>query len=158
LFTLNAGVAKAICKTKNKEDSKMTKQEKTTVSNPVVAAQLADALLQKSEWKTRYLKKDVENKLLKRQLNEANKVLEGELRSDLLIHIRAKGDFNEADLATKNIEELQQIDATLSKAKGVSATYKPIRTAGDTEQKGLTTVGSLYGKTKEEILAMGGEH
>jgi len=135
----------------------MTKKP-TTTANETVASQLANATLRASEFKTRYLQKDAENKLLKRQLTEANKVIEGELRTDLMVHIQAKSDgFSKIELDNKSIQELQQIDATLAKAKGVQSTYKNIRAAGDSEQQGNLTVGSLYGLTRKEILAKGGE-
>lgn len=136
----------------------MAKSGKITTANDTVATQLANSMIRAQEFKTRYMKKDAENKLLKRQLTEANKVIEGELRTDLLIHIQAKSDgFSRAELDRQSIQELQRIDATLAKAKGVKSTYKSIRAATDADQKGRLTVGSTYLKTHKEILAMEGD-
>jgi hypothetical protein len=72
------------------------------------------------------------------------------------LKIMAKSDFKDADLEPLKVEQLQQIDETLSKSKGGdTVSYKPIR-AGTDSSVGRTTVGDLYGKSKKEILEMGG--
>ena len=110
------------------------------------------------------LQKDIEtlleeNKNLKKQIVELASVIENDLKADLKVKILAISDFKEAELEPLKAEQLQGILETLSKSKaGDTATsYKPIRTAGDSSDKGRTTVGNLFNKTRKEILEMGGE-
>jgi len=84
-------------------------------------------------------------------------VIETDLKADLKLKIMAKSDFKDSDLQPLKVEQLQQIDETLSRTKGGdTASYKPIR-AGNDSSAGRTTVGDLYGKTREQILAMKGD-
>ena len=98
-----------------------------------------------------------ENQTLKKQNIELASVIETDLKSDLKLKIMSKGDFKESDLEPLKIEQLQQIDEVLSRSKGADSTvsYKSIR-AGNASETGKTTVGDLYGKTRKQILDMGG--
>ena len=98
-----------------------------------------------------------ENKGLKRQNIELASVIENDLKADLLVKIMAKSDYKQSDLETLKVEQLQTIDETLSRSKGVDAIYKSIRTGTASESSARTTVGSLFNKTRKEILEMGGE-
>ena len=139
----------------------MTKTNKATDKkpNPIVQAQL-DSLSYDKEKLTKEV--DVlttENVKLKRQLKQANDVLETSLAARIKMSIRGKSTYNDADLEGLTIEQLQYIDKTLDKSKPMTdATFKSIRAGGASEQRGPTTVGDLCGKTKDEIREMGGEH
>ena len=98
-----------------------------------------------------------EIKALKAQNVQLASVIETDLKTDLKLRIIATSDFKESDLEALKVEQLQQIAETLSKSKGAdSVSYKSIRTGSDSNT-GRTTVGDLYGKTKEQILAMKGD-
>jgi len=97
-----------------------------------------------------------ENKALKTQNIQLASVIENDLKADLKLKIMAKSDFNQSDLEPMKVEELQKIDETLSRMKGGdTAFYKPIR-AGSDSRRGRETVGDLFGKSRKEILDMGG--
>jgi len=81
-------------------------------------------------------------------------VIENDLKANLKLGIRAKSTYTDSDLETLTLEQLQTIDQTLSMGKGVDSTFKPIRVGRDTANKGRLTVGSTFGKTREQILAM----
>lgn len=136
----------------------MTEKPKTdTAIDSTVRVQLASITLDNG----RLLKENAvlldENKNLKKQNIELASVIETDLKADLKLKIMSKSDFKEADLELLKVEQLQQIDETLMKSKGAdSVSYKPIR-AGNDSDKGRGTVGNLYGKTREQILAMQGD-
>jgi putative lipoic acid-binding regulatory protein len=97
-----------------------------------------------------------ESKGLKRQVVQLTNVIDTDLTSDLKMKILATGDYNEADLEDLKVEQLQTIHEILSKAKVKGDTvYKPIRVGAATPARG--TIGNLFGKTRKEILEMGGE-
>ena len=130
---------------------------KETATDATVGVQLAALTLDNARMQKENMQLIEENKLLKKQNVELASVIENDLKADLKLKIMAKSDFKEADLEPLKVEQLQQIDETLSKSKGAdTVSYKPIRTGGDSSL-GRTTVGNLYGKTKEQILAMQGE-
>jgi len=145
-------------KTANKhfqrEDFTMT--ETKTDLDVTIKTQLASLLLENGNLKKTAEALTEDNKRLSKQCMQLATVIENELKSDLMIKIMAKGDYKQSDLEPLTIEQLQAIDATLTKAKGAIATYKPIRTGNDSTESRMT-VGSLYGKTREQILAMRGE-
>jgi hypothetical protein len=131
--------------------------EKKANLDATVQTQLASLTLENATMKKELDAKLEENKELKKQCVQLASVIENELKSDLMVKIMAKGDYKQADLEALKIEELQHIDETLSKVKGASAIFNPIRTASEPSDSRLT-VGSLYGLTRAEILAKGGEH
>jgi len=98
-----------------------------------------------------------ENKTLKRQNVQLSSVIETDLKSDLIVKITAKSDYKPSDLEELSAEQLQTIDETLSKAKGVDSVYKPIRAGTAGEKSARTTVGNLFGKSRKQILDMSGE-
>jgi hypothetical protein len=98
-----------------------------------------------------------ENKSLKRQCVQLASVIENDLKADLILKIMAKSDYKQSDLTDLKVEQLQTIDETLSRSKGLDSVYKPIRAGTATEKSARTTVGSLYGKSRKEILEMGGD-
>ena len=122
-----------------------------------VKTQLASLTLDNAALTKRVAELEDENKALKRQTVELANVIENDLKADLMLKIMTKSDYKESDLIDLKAEQLQTIDETLSRSKGVDSVYKPIRagTAGDMSAR--NTVGSLYGKTRKEILEMGGE-
>ena len=138
----------------------MTDTPKTgtkTATDQTVSVQLSSLTLDNARLTTENTRLMDENKALKAQNVELASVIETDLKSDLKVKIMAKSEFKEADLEPLKVEQLQQIDETLSKSKGAaSAVYKPIRTTGDAAV-GRATVGNLYGKTRAEILKMGGD-
>ena len=131
--------------------------EKKTDLDATIKTQLASLTMDNAN-----LKKDLEvekdkNQALTKQCVQLAAVIEGELKSDLMVKIMTKSDYKQADLEPLNVEQLQTIDATLSKSKGATATYKSIRAGNDSTTDSRLTVGNLYGKTREQILAMRGE-
>jgi hypothetical protein len=142
------------------EEIFMTEQKpkgKETATDSTVSVQLAALTLELAKVKKDLEAKTEENTALRKQNIELASVIETDLKADLKMKIMAKSDYKEADLEPLKVEQLQQIDETLSKSKGAdSITYKPIRAGSDAEGTGRTTVGNLYGKSREEILKMGG--
>jgi len=132
----------------------MAKEPKldTTVKTRLASLTLDNAALTK-----RVTELEEENKSLKRQTVQLASVIENDLKADLKLKIMAKSDYKESDLTDLKVDQLQTIDETLSRSKGVDAVYKPIRTATVGEPSARMTVGSLYNKTRKEILEMGGE-
>lgn len=98
-----------------------------------------------------------ENKSLKRQNVQLANVIENDLKADLTVKIMAKSDYKQSDLEDLKVEQLQTIDETLSRSKGLDSVYKPIRAGTASKSEGRSTVGSLYGKSRKEILEMGGD-
>jgi hypothetical protein len=159
LLTPNAGVAKEICNNNKRGELKiMTDKPKTdTALDSTVSVQLASITLDNA----RLVKENTgladENKALKAQNIQLASVIENDLKADLKLKIMAKGDYKESDLEPLKVEQLQQIDETLSRGKGIDsvASYKSIH-AGNDSETGRMTVGNLFNKTRKEILEMGG--
>jgi hypothetical protein len=129
---------------------------KETATDTTVSVQLASLTLDNARLQKENTEQKDEIKALKKQNIELASVIENDLKADLKLKIMAKSEFKEADLEPLKVEQLQQIDETLSKSKGAdSISYKPIRTGNDSSE-GRTTVGSLYGKTRQQIIEMGG--
>jgi predicted nuclease with TOPRIM domain len=145
-------------KTKS-EETTMTKKTKTaTASNPTVDTELKSTRLELEELRELVSTQKEKIDSLTRQLEEANQVLERDLKTDLMRRIKGKSNYQDADLEDIPIEQLQQIDATLSMGKlAAPATYKSIRSGAASATGSRLTVGNLYGKSKKEILAMEGE-
>jgi len=119
---------------------------------------LGDAVaLKTKELQTELDKRLLEVDALKKQNIDLNNVIENDLKADLKMRIMAKSNLTQSDLEKKTVTELQQIDSILSVGKGADATYKNIRAGNATASDSRMTVGSLFGKTKEQILAMGGD-
>ena len=82
------------------------------------------------------------------------------LATELSTDIQKIGTFSAADLEGMKTEEMLRIKEILLRSKGVTPEgfFKPIR-AGNASSNEDTrlTVGSTYGKTREEILKSGGE-
>jgi hypothetical protein len=138
----------------------MTKTQKTTASDNTVKVQLASLTLDLASAKNEVERITAENKALRTQNVELASVIENDLKADLKLKIRARSQYTDADLEPLTVEQLQQIDETLMKGKGIdnsTVSFKSIR-AGDTaDHAGRLTVGSLYGKTRKEILESEGE-
>jgi hypothetical protein len=137
----------------------MAKTKKATASDQTVKVQLASLTLDLASANTELDRITAENKALRKQNVELASVIENDLKADLKLKIRARSQYTDADLEPLPVEQLQQIDETLAKGKGIdssSVNYKSIR-AGDTvDRAGMLTVGILKGKTREEILKMEG--
>ena len=134
----------------------MTDKQKETALDSTVQVQLASITLDNARLAKINTELADENTALKAQNIQLASVIETDLKADLKIKIMSKSDFKDSDLEPMKVEQLQQIDATLSRTRGGdTASYKPIRTGSDS-QAGRTTVGDLYGKTREQILAEGG--
>lgn len=130
---------------------------KETAIDATVGVQLASLTLDNARMQKENTQLIEENKLLKKQNVELASVIENDLKADLKLKIMSKSEFKEADLALLKVEQLQQIDETLSKSKGAdSVSYKPIRTGSDSST-GRLTAGNLFGKTRKEILDMQGD-
>ena len=130
---------------------------KKTATDATVSVQLSSLTLDNARLQKENTELTDENKRLKAQNVQLASVIETDLKADLKLKIMAQSDFKEADLEPLNAEQLQQIVKTLSRSKGTAGvSYKPIRTLSDTSA-GRTTVGNLFGKTRKEILDMGGE-
>ena len=128
------------------------------IASDQVKVQLATLTLQNAEKDKRIEALEAENKAFRKQNVELASVIENDLKAGLKVRVMAKSDFKEADLETLSVEQLQQIDETLSRVKGASTTYKSINATGASEKSGRTTVGCLFGKTRNQILEMGGDH
>jgi len=130
---------------------------KPKMASDTVKVHLARLTLENAEQAKEIARLTNENKAFRRQNVELASVIENDLKADLKLKIMAKSDFKESDLETMSVEQLQQIDETLSRVKGGATTYKPIRAGAASEKRGRTTVGCLFNKKRSDILAMGGD-
>jgi len=97
-----------------------------------------------------------ENKAIRKQNIQLAQVIESDLKTDLIMNIMAKSDYKHSDLEDLKVEQLQTIDETLGRSKGEDSVYKSIRTGSASQSSRRLTVGSLYGKSRNEILESGG--
>jgi len=134
----------------------MSKKPKTALDS-TVKAQLASLTVKNNTLEKENQKLSEENKALKKQNVQLANVIETDLKADVKLRILAISDYRESDLEDLPIEQLQQIEETLSKAKGIDASYKSIRAGGASERATSLTVGSLYGKNRKQILESEGE-
>ena len=135
----------------------MAKKPKTALDS-TVKAQLASLTLTKNSLEKENQTLSEENKALKKQNVQLANVIENDLKAEVKVRILAMSGYKESDLEDLPIEQLQQIEETLSKAKGAeTASYKSIRAGGASEHAGHLTVGSLYQKSRKEILESEGE-
>lgn len=141
-----------------KEECIIPKQHKTgTATNPTVETQLKALETENAELKETNQKLADDVKKLKVQLHEANLVLERDLKTDLLMRIKSKSLYTDAQLDGLTIQQLQQIDSTLSMTKD-PGTFKNIRAAGASSPlDGRLTVGGLHGLSREQILKLDSE-
>lgn len=139
----------------------MSNPQKTEIASDTYKTANAALALENAHLKTANAAMIEENKALQVQLEQANTLIENELKADLILKIQSASEYDEADLLQMNPAQLQTIEETLSKSKGFSApqngVYKSIR-AGNASANTNLTVGSLYGKSREEILKMGGDY
>lgn len=132
--------------------------KKPMASDATVKAQLASLTLERERLQKERDQAVAENNLLRKQNVELASVIENDLKAEAKLRIMAASNYTESDLQNLKIEELQQIEETLGKTKGdVKLPYKSIRASGASESSGRLTVGSLYGKTREQIIESGGE-
>ena len=133
------------------------KTKTETAMDSIVKTQLASITVDNGRLQKENAALLEENKQLKKQNIELASVIETDLKADLKLKIMSKGDFKDADLDPLKVEQLQQIDETLSRSKGVDSavSFKSIRT-GNASGAGRMTIGDLYGKSRKQILEMGG--
>jgi hypothetical protein len=131
-----------------------------TAKNVSVGVDLALLAAENSELKAANDILNTENESLKIQLGEANMVIERDLREDLYRRIVGKSNYTRAELEPRNVEELQKLDADLTRGLGAasnakSGTFKPVSSAKDSVIHG--TVPDLFGKDRATILKELGE-
>jgi hypothetical protein len=137
----------------------MSTEPKTEIASDTIKTVNAKLTLENGHLQKVNTQLAEENKLLKTQLEQANGIIENDLKSDLILKIQAASEYQEADLLKLSPVQLQTIEETLSKSKTYTtetANYKSIR-AGNASADSNLTVGNLYHKTKEEIQKMGGD-
>jgi predicted choloylglycine hydrolase len=98
-----------------------------------------------------------ENKKYRKQNKQFQVIVDTQIRSDLEAKIFSTGNYKKSDLEDKEIEDLQTIAETLSRSKGVDSVFKSIRAGTASKSEARNTVGNLYGKSRKEILEMGGD-
>jgi len=129
-----------------------TKSKKQEASSDTVKTQLATLSLQTATQKNTIQRLRKENDALKQHNSELASVIENDLKADLIIKIMAASKYSREELDKLPVEQLKNVEETLSKTEGFAeATYKTIRagTAGFDHSARLT-VGDLYkpgGKT-----------
>lgn len=128
-----------------------------TKVDATVKTELARLTLDNANLTKRNVELEEETKSLKRQNVQLANVIENDLKADLTVKIMAKSDYKQSDLEELKVEQLQTIDETLSRSKGVDSVYKPIRAGTASQSNARLTVGSLYNKSRKEILEMGGD-
>lgn len=136
-------------------------QVKTEIASDTYKTANAALALENAQLKNANEIAIAEAKALHQQLEQANSIIENDLKADLTLKIMAASEYREDDLLKMSPSQLQVIEETLSKSKGFAAAasqgvYKNIR-AGNASANSNLTVGNLYGKTPKEIQAMGGE-
>lgn len=129
---------------------------KQKTASDTVKVQLSALTLENAEMRKNIARLNDENKALRKQNVELASIIENDLKADLKLKIRAKTDYTDADLEALNVEQLQQIEETLSRSTGKDVSYKPIRT-GVAASDAKLTVGNLFGKSRKEILEMAGD-
>jgi hypothetical protein len=130
------------------------------IASDTVKTQLASMTLEINQLKNSNETLTTENEQLKRANVELASVIENDLVADLKIKIMAASNYTEKDLDSLKVEDLQRIEETLTRSKGFTgnAIFKSVR-AGNASMDNTSrlTVGSLYGKPKEEIIKQGGQ-
>jgi hypothetical protein len=138
----------------------MTENVKTEIASDTYKTANAALALENAQLKNINTSLTSEATALRQQLEQANSIIENDLKADLILKIQSASEYQEADLLKMNPSQLQVIEETLSKGKNfnVASTgvYKSIR-AGNASVDSNLTVGNLYGKSREEIQKMGGD-
>lgn len=131
---------------------------KKTAIDATVQHQLSSLTIENEALKKRNSELDEENKALRKQNVQLCNVVDTDLKADKIVNIMAISDYKQSDLEDLDVEQLQQIQETLLRSKGAdkTAVFKPIRTGAASETSRLT-VGDLKGKSRAEILALGGD-
>ena len=136
----------------------MNTENKTEIASDTIKTVNAKLAVDKAHFEAKAIALATENDALKLQLETANNIIENDLKADLVIKIQAASEYTETDLLQLTPSQLQTIEQTLAKGKNfetATTNYKSIR-AGNAATDSNLTVGSLYGKSREEILKMGG--
>jgi hypothetical protein len=128
--------------------------KKALASDNTVKAQLAQLSLDNVRLHEENQRLTDENEAFRKQNVELASVIENDLKGQLITIIQARSKYTDSDLEVLSLEQLQAIDETLSMGKGVDSTFKPIRVGRDSADSNRLTVGSTYGKTRDQILAM----
>ena len=139
----------------------MSQTPKTEIASDTYKTANAALALENAQLKNANAAITEENNDLRTQLEQANTVIENDLKADLILKIQAASDYQEPDLLQMTPTQLQTIEETLAKSKGYAtasqgSVYKSIRAGNASAEQDRLTVGNLYGKTREQILAMGG--
>lgn len=137
-------------------------QVKTEIASDTYKTANAALALENAQLKNANEIAIAEAKALHQQLEQANSIIENDLKADLTLKIMAASEYREDDLLKMTPSQLQVIEETLSKSKGFAAAssqgvYKSIRAGNASTANSNLTVGNLYGKTPKEIQDMGGE-
>lgn len=130
----------------------------TAIASDTVKTQIANLSLANMEKDKIIEELQSERDQLKQQNIELASVIENDLKADLTLKIAAASNYQQADLATMTVEQLQAIEETLSKSKGYTpmGIRKSIRAGNASANSTRLTVGDLYGKSREEIMKMNG--
>jgi hypothetical protein len=135
-------------------------EQKTEIASDTYKTANAKLALEKSQLENTNTALATENEALRQQLGQANSIIENDLKADLIVRIQSASEYKEDELLSMTRTQLQTIEQTLSKGKTFDVPamgkYKSIR-AGSASADSKLTVGSLYGKTRSEILKMGGD-
>jgi len=142
--------------TDEKPKTETDKTYKDIAFDATMTRQLQQLTLDNAQLKERNLFLESQYKLAQKQFEVANDVIETDLKAGLILKLVATTDYKRDTLETLKVEKLQEIDKAISMTKGGSpALFKPIR-AGNDSQEGKLTIGDLYGKSRKQILEMGG--
>ena len=136
-------------------------EPKTEIASDTYKTANAALALENAQVKTANATLTQENEALRTQLEQANTIIENDLKADLILKIQNASDYQETDLLQMTPSQLQTIEETLTKSKGYASTqpnpYKSIRAGNASQKTNRLTVGNLYGKTREELMKLGGE-
>jgi len=134
------------------------KKTDTTVSkNDTVENTLKQWAIDKAELVNENTNLKEELAKAKHKLLELDNIVQSDIRADAIMRITMRSNFTRGELESLPVNDLLKIEETLSKTKGVDATYKPIRAGTASESQSRMTAGNLFGKSRKEILDMGGD-
>lgn len=136
-------------------------EHKTEIASDTYKTANAALALENAQVKTANATLTQENEALRTQLEQANTIIENDLKAELAVRILSASEYKEEDLMNLSPSQLQTIEETLTKSKGYASTqpnlYKSIRAGNASQKTSRLTVGNLYGKTREELMKIGGE-
>jgi hypothetical protein len=138
----------------------MSQEIKTEIASDTIKTANAQLAVDKAHFEKLYNQATEENKALRHQIEAANNIIENDLKADLILKIEAASEYKESDLLALSPTQLMTIEQTLAKGKNfesATATYKSIRAGSASAESANMTVGNLYGKSREEIIKMGGD-